>query len=120
MVESIGIPQLAVVPASVPSAPPVNSAPQAVTRNPAPATPVQQPVVTDRVVLSPQAVQQAEPKVEYANPEILGTTSFSLYKSATGEFVTRIVDQKTGKVIYIPKEVPVLGDGSSQVVNITA
>jgi hypothetical protein len=85
-----------------------------------------QPVVVDHLDLSVQVSQQQDqPKIQYANPEVLGTTSFSLYKSADGELVTRIVDQKTGKVTYIPKEFPVLGGrtgggGIQSVVNITA
>jgi len=84
-----------------------------------------QPVDTDQIDISAQAAQQpVQPKVQYANSEVLGTTSFSIYKDSDGQLVTRFFDTKTGQVTYIPKESQVLGSSSgnnaSSLVNITA
>jgi len=122
MVDSVGIAQLSGGTGVSPAAPTTTrDIPPAIYSGHAQA----QQTVVDQVDLSPQAAQQAEPKIQYANPEVLGTTSFSLYKAEDGELVTRIVDQKTGKVTYIPKEFPSLdgnlgSQGTQPALNITA
>ena len=106
MVDSIGITQLVVASAPVLSTPSSQNVSPIALPTPAPV----QPAVTDQVDISAEAAAQqpVQPKVIYADSEVLGTTSFSLYKGSDGKFVTRIVDEKTGKVTYIPKETPTL------------
>lgn len=68
------------------------------------------------------AVQQAAQQV--ANVYVLGNQTFSLFKDATGQYITRFTNLQDGKVTYIPE--PTLFElsgntaGAKPVLNITA
>ena len=70
-----------------------------------------------------EAVQKAAQQV--ANAYVLGDQTFSLYKDATGQYITRFTNLQDGKVTYIPE--PTLfelsghkAETNKPVVNITA
>jgi hypothetical protein len=50
-----------------------------------------------------QANQQMAQHVQIANPYVVGDQEFSLFKDATGQYITRYVNLKSGKVTYIPE-----------------
>ena len=90
--------------------------------NPAP---VQLPVA-DHLELSSEAaqLQAPQPRVQYANPEVLGTNAVTTYM-VNGQLYTRIRDENTNKVTYLPNEAQVLPPGNdladmSPILNITA
>ena len=108
MVDAIGNIPLPVAPAPALSS--VTAANVDPISPPAPA-PVQ-PAVSDQVDISPQAQQLGKPKVQYANPEVLGTQAVTMYM-VDGQLYTRYRDERTNKVTYIPNEAQVLSGNSS-------
>ena len=121
--EPIGTVQpVTITPAPVVSVPSAGNTQPVILPTPAPTT---QPAATDQVNISAQAEQQqpAQPKVQYANPQVLGTTAVTMYM-VNGQLYTRYRDEVTNKVTYIPEEAPVLGGSSGNnlpsLVNITA
>jgi hypothetical protein len=59
------------------------------------------------------AVKQAAK--QYANFNVLGTSTFTIFKDVNGQLVTRSRDWTTGKVTYIPEPDMVRNGDASQV-----
>jgi hypothetical protein len=110
MVDSIGILQ------------PIMAPVQTLQASPAPAASAVAQPDTDQVVAIPtpqqaqanynaqaadqarfQASQQMAQHVAIANPYVVGDQQFTIFKDVTGQYITRYVSLRDGKVTYIPE-----------------
>lgn len=100
--DSIGLgPQIKLPPLPAQSVPP---APAASAPETAPALPKQEEVEFNAQAAEQSraaAVQKAAQQV--ANVYVIGDQTFSLFKDATGQYITRFTSLRDGKVTYIPE-----------------